>query len=298
MFLLIYVCVLNFNNSTDTIKCLDSLLNLTWEDYKVILVDNASTDNSRDVLQNYVADKSDKIVFFSLNINKGYAAGNNYALRYALTMPDMDYCWILNNDTIVDSGSLTYLVSFMKNNREVGLCGSKLIYSWDKSRVQGYGGWYKPWIAISGSIINLEKISDINYVIGASVFVSKSFLEEIGLMCEDYFLYFEEVDWAERAKGKFKMSCEPRSVVYHKEGAAIGANALDNESKSEMADYFYMRNRLLFTLKFYPYYLPTVYLSSIVMIWNRFRRRQYRRIGMFIKLLLGFRDKRFEPRYD
>lgn len=298
MFLLVYVCVLNFNNSTDTIKCLDSLYELTWEEYKIILIDNASTDNSRDVLQNYVADKNNKIVFFSLKVNRGYAAGNNYALRYALAMPDMDYCWILNNDTLVDPNSLTYLVNFMNKNNDVGLCGSKLIYSWDKSRVQGYGGWYKPWIAISGNIIDVEKVSDINYVIGASVFVSKSFLEEIGLMCEDYFLYFEELDWAERAKGKFKLSCEPRSVVYHKEGAAIGANALHNENKSEMADYFYMRNRLLFTLKFYPYYLPTVYLSSIVMIWNRFRRRQYRRIGMFIKLLLGFRDKRFEPRYD
>lgn len=115
-------------------------------------------------------------------------------------------------------------------------------------------------------------------------------------MCEDYFLYYEEPDWAVRAHGKFDIGCEPRSIIYHKEGAVIGANAAKPNHKSLLADYFSMRNRLLFTRKFYPYCLPTVYISSLGMLWNRFRRHQYNRIWMFIKLLFGIKDSRFEPR--
>ena len=265
---MVYICVLNYNNPLDTIACLDSLISLSWKEYKILLVDNSSTDNSFKILSDYVAKKNYNIIFFTTEHNSGYAAGNNVALRYAMQQEDMEYCWILNNDTTVEKDSLDWLVKHMREHIDVGLCGSKLVYSWDKSCVQGYGGLYVPWLATSSYIGDEKDISKMDFVIGASVFVSRKFLEQIGLMCEDYFLYFEELDWAERAKGKFKLSCEPRSVVYHKEGAVVGADALHPEDKSEMADYFCMRNRLLFTLKFYPYYLPTVYLSSFVMIWN------------------------------
>ncbi|MCR5438564.1 MAG: glycosyltransferase family 2 protein [Selenomonas sp.] len=290
---MVYICVLNYNNAKDTILCLESLLKLRFNEYKIILVDNASIDDSRDVLSKYALDK-EKVVFMPLDNNRGYAAGNNVALKHALSCEDMDYCWILNNDTTVEDDALSWLVEHMEKRPEIGLCGSKLVYSWDRSCIQGYGGTYKPWIALSGTILDEKDIPYIDYVIGASVFVSREFLKKIGLMCEDYFLYFEETDWAERARGKFKLSCEPRSVVYHKEGAVVGANAKHPEEKSELADYYSMRNRLLFTWKFYPQYIPTVYLSSLVMIWNRFRRHQYKRMWMFVKLLFGIRDSRFE----
>lgn len=290
---MIYICVLNYNNAEDTIICLESLLKMNFTDYKIILIDNASTDGSQSVLSSYVSGK-EKILFMPLEKNRGYAAGNNVGLKYALSCKDMDYCWILNNDTIVESDALCWLVKYMKEYPNVGLCGSKLIYSWDRSCVQGYGGTYNPWLGLAGAITEEKDISHIDNVIGASVFVSKAFLTEIGLMCEDYFLYYEENDWAERARGKFKLSCEPRSIVYHKEGAVVGANAKRPEEKSELADYYSMRNRLLFTRKFYPQYLPTVYLSSLVMIWNRFRRHQYKRMWMFVKLLFGIYDSRFE----
>lgn len=291
---MIYICVLNYNNASDTVDCLESLRRLQGVEYRILLVDNASPDGSGRVLQEYADRNPDWVKFFGLAENCGYAAGNNVALRWALEQPDMEYCWILNNDTTVEPDALQYLVEYMESHPVVGLCGSKMVYSWDRSRIQGYGGSYSPWLGVSASITDAERIGDIDYVIGAAVFVRRSFLETVGLMCEDYFLYYEELDWAMRAKGKFEIACEPRSVVYHKEGAAIGANAAHPESKSAFADYYGMRNRLLFTRKFYPQYLPTVYLSSIGMLWNRFKRHQYDRIWTFIKLLLGVRDARFE----
>lgn len=293
---MIYICVLNYNNAKDTIECLESLRQLQDVDYRVLLVDNASPDGSGKVLQKYVDCNLEWLTFFELPKNCGYAAGNNVALRWALKQKDMEYCWILNNDTTVEPNALHYLVEYMQTHPMVGLCGSKLIYSWDHSRVQGYGGNYSPWLGASTSITDATKIDDIDYVIGAAVFIRRDFLENVGFMSEDYFLYYEELDWAMRAKGKFKLACEPRSIVYHKEGASIGANAAHPENKSVFADYYGMRNRLLFTRKFFPQYLPTVYLSSTIILWNRFRRHQYDRIWMFIKLLFGIRDTRFEQK--
>lgn len=292
---MVYICVLNYNNPQDTISCLESLQNLIDVEYKILLVDNASTDNSLDTLKEYVNKHPNTLKLFPLTVNAGYAAGNNVALKYAMTKVDMNYCWILNNDTVVEPDSLKWLVIHMENNPDVGICGSKLIYSWDRSRVQGYGGRYRKWLSISETIKDEQEIDKMDYVIGASVFVKKDFLEDIGLMCEDYFLYFEELDWRLRSKGRYRISCESKSVVYHKEGATIGANIQQNpKDKSEIADYFDMRNRLLFTSKFYPYCLPTVYFISFVKIINRLRRKQYRRAWMFIKLLLGIYDQRYE----
>ncbi|WP_026765893.1 glycosyltransferase family 2 protein [Selenomonas ruminantium] len=292
---MIYVCVLNYNNVEDTLACLDSLQKLTYIEYRILIVDNNSRDRSSEILQQYADEYPESVKFFSLNINRGYAAGNNMALRYAMSQGDMEYCWILNNDTLVDPNSLTWLVEYMKKHQDVGICGSKLIYSWDRTKIQGYGGKYNPWLSISDTIKEEECIDKIDFVIGASVFVRKSFLEDIGLMCEDYFLYFEELDWKKRAEGKYKISCEPRSIVYHKEGATIGVDKKSgSQRKSEIADYFEMRNRLLFTYRFYPYCLPTVYVVSLIKILNRLRRQQYRRAFSFVKLLFGIRDSKFE----
>ena len=292
---MIYICVLNYNNADDTISCLDSIRNLNSDNYMILLVDNASSSESREALQDYAEKHSDKIVFFPLEVNRGYAAGNNVALRYAISQPDMEFCWILNNDTIVEKNALYWLMDYMKKHKDVGLCGSKLIYSWDRNRVQGYGGKYRKWVSISETIQNENDIDKMDFVIGASVFVRKEFLEDVGLMCEDYFLYFEELDWTLRGACKYKISCEPRSIVYHKEGATIGANVkMKPKEKSELADYYDMRNRLFFTRKFYPYCLPSVYLISLLKIINRFRRKQFRRSWMFIKLLFGIRDERIE----
>lgn len=89
--------------------------------------------------------------------------------------------------------------------------------------------------------------------------VSRQFVEQIGLMSEDYFLYFEEVDWAVRAKGRFSLGYAPKSIVYHKVGASIGTSS-NPAKKSLTCDYYNIRNRILFTRRYYPFFLPTVYL--------------------------------------
>lgn len=289
---MIYICVLNYNNSKDTIECLKSLEHLKDVSYRIILIDNASTDCSYNKLKKYTNKQSD-IVFIRSATNKGYAGGNNLALRYAMLQADMEYCWILNNDTIVERDSLSSLIDYMNHNKHVGLCGSKLIYEWDRSKLQGYGGIYNPILGTVYNCVKKEKIKDIDYIIGAAVLVRKSFLEDIGLMDEGYFLYYEELDWALRARDKYDIACVDDSIVYHKEGATIGANDVKKE-KSVLADYYSIRNRIRLTKKFYPYFLPTVYMGLIFSMIIRIYRKQFERVPMIFKLMVGFKDDRHE----
>ena len=280
---MVYIIILNFNNPDITIECLESIKCLSFDDYRVILVDNASTDNSVAIFNEYLQVNHD-IIFITTQKNRGYAAGNNVALRYALKQKDMEYCWILNNDTIVDEKSLIRLYEFMVLHQDVGICGSQLVYEWDRNKIQGYGGYFNPVLARGSICKDIDMINRIDYVIGASVFVRRKFLEDIGLMSEDYFLYCEEIDWAERAKGKYKIACVPESIVYHKEGASTGGRSVEN--RTMLSDYYQLRSRLLFTKKFYKKYLPIVYFTMICAIFNRIKRGQFKRIWMIIKVMI------------
>lgn len=283
----VYIIVLNYKNYNDTIECLESLLKLRYANKEIIVVDNASPNDSGKYLEEWVSkNKEQPIQFILNNINLGYAGGNNTGIRRALQDSNMRFVWILNNDTIVDENALDALVQKMGENPRIGVCGSKLIYNWDKNRIQGYGGIYNKWLGTVGTIKNENEIYKMEYVIGASMLIRREVLTSIGLLGEDYFLFFEELDYAQRIKGKFLMTCACDSVVFHKEGASIGAQAGNPPKNSYISDYYTIRNRILITEKYFPYCLPTVYLGLFIAIFNRIRRKQYDRIKMIINLML------------
>jgi GT2 family glycosyltransferase len=100
----------------------------------------------------------------------------------------------------------------------------------------------------------------MNYVVGASMLVSQRFLAEVGLMAEEYFLFFEETDWAWRGRPRFRLDWAPGSRVYHKVGQSIGTSS-DPRRKSLTCDFYALRNRLLFTRRHCPAALPAIRLS-------------------------------------
>lgn len=237
-----------------------------------------------------------RLILIQSGDNLGFAGGNNVGIRYALTKKDFDYIWLLNNDTVVKSDTLIHLVKRMQEDPNIGICGSTLLYYGEPQLVQAYGGaYYNKWLGIAKHIgtyskftgtVNLNEIErKMKYVIGASMLVSRDFLQTIGLMSEDYFLYFEEIDWAVRAKGQFKLGYAPESIVYHKEGATIGSSS-DPNKKSITADYYAIKNRIVFTRKHYRWALPAVYCGLIGVALNRIRRKQWNRLLMIVKAIL------------
>lgn len=319
----VYIIILNYNGWQDTIECLESVLNSDYPNYQIIVVDNGSQNNSighiiswfvsksikyilfnQDEIKNSKTceDEKDAVILIQAKENRGYAAGNNIGIKYALAKNDFDYIWILNNDTVIKENSLSKLIDkskwYKSKNRKVGIIGSKLLYYYKPEVINGIGGRYNKYFALVKTIGILEKdigqydderwVNKIDYIIGASMFVDKDFIKDVGLMCEDYFLYFEELDWILRGKKRgWEIGYCWESIVYHKEGKSTGGNVLEKKS-SELSYYYWMRNRILFTKKFYPQYLWLVYIGFLVSIFNKLRKLQFKKLKLICKALLSF----------
>ena len=218
-----------------------------------------------------LADKQEKLVLIQVGANLGYAGANNVGLRFALEAGDFEYAWLLNNDTVVDPEALSALLERMRQCPDAGICGSTVLYYDRPSIIQALGGSiYNSWTGRGGHIglgknwaphTRFELIENhIKYVLGASMFVRRQFIEKIGLMNEAYFLYYEEIDWAVRARGKFSFRYAPLSIVYHKEGSSIGT-AVDRSRRSLLSDYYAARSCMLFAKRYYPLACPTVAMA-------------------------------------
>ena len=189
--------------------------------------------------------------------NLGFAAGNNVGLRLALKK-NFDWFWILNTDTVVRYDALSELLQYARLNPKFGIIGSTLIYYYKPERVQVMGGGRLNLctttishigegvavdnIPIDGKLVEYE----MAYVVGASMLVSRQFIQQIGLMQDDYFLYFEEIDWAFRGKPKFLLGYAPRSWVFHKVGGS------STKVVSDFSLNLLYRNKLRFVSRFMP----------------------------------------------
>lgn len=236
------------------------------------------------------------LVLIRTGANLGYAGGNNVGMRYALARADVEHIWLLNNDTVVAPDALSRLVERLAAVPRAGMCGSTLRYYDAPAAVQTLGGFsYNRWLGTSRPLrpdgrrrLDARAIERRLFGIqGASVLVTRTFLERVGLLAEEYFLYFEEQDWAVRARrAGCALAFAAASVVYHKEGSATGGRSRATKAKSTLSDYHLIRSRLLFTRKFYPYALPSVYFGLLGTAVNRIRRRQWNRIPMLVSVSL------------
>jgi GT2 family glycosyltransferase len=301
------VILVNRNNKTDTIECLESLRRCEG-DFDVFVSDNASTDGSMEALRDWAEGRvpvdvsspawdairahpvevkevtygiyasEDKakadprprwLTVASTGGSRGFPAGNNVGLRYGLAR-DYEYFWILNNDTVVEPTALVRLAARMQSDPQIGVCGSTLVFYARPDIVQAWGGsTYYPHLASSqahGYGRPFPPPADARLlspqmIIGASMFCSRPFLERVGLMNEELYLYFEEIDWALRMQSHFKNAYEPQSIVYHKDGNTMGGVS---KKPSRHRIYYMTLNRILFTRKHYPRSLPTV-VAAILM---------------------------------
>ncbi len=207
-----------------------------------------------------------RLILIQTGKNLGFAGGNNAGLRYALSRDDFQHVWLLNNDTVIKADALTALVGSMQDDTGAGMCGSTLPFYHDPDMIWALGGAsYNKWLCkteciglrepLSRTISKAEIERRMAYLAGASMLVSKAFLQTVGVMNERYFLYFEELDWALRAKGRYRLIFAPDSIVYHK----VGASILKGTSRdTSTADYYMFRNSLIITLSYHPLALPIV----------------------------------------
>lgn len=299
-----YIILLNHNGSSDTCACIASLQKMNALDFKIIVVDNSPNNIEFDTICKFVESQqisfisfsqdndktltNEEIILIKAKENKGFAHGNNIGLQFGMKQSDVRFFWILNNDTIVDAHALSELKQYYKQHPKT-ILGSKLLYFSNKEMIQAVGGSFNKAFYISNHVGEGKKkdvlkkdLPIIDYPLGASMFISKLFIEEVGMLNEDFFLYYEELDWVYRAQQKgYKPDWCESSIVYHKEGATIGSSY--KKKKSFFSEIQLFTSRKKFVNKYHSLGFK-FYFSSMLMILNRLRKGQFKLANQLIKI--------------
>jgi hypothetical protein len=246
------IIILNWNGWHDTVECLESLIKISYSNYKVKLIDNGSTDDSVKRIKDWTTGKTaleKKIEIITLTENLGFAAGNNQAIAKALEQR-ADYILLLNNDTVVESDFLGPLVETAVKE-EAGVASPKIMFDADPSKIWFAGGDYMPILKKPFHRFYGQKDSGqvggtvaVKWVSGCCMLIKREVIDRIGMLDPDYFNNYEDVDFCVRAgREGYKIIIVPKSKIYHKFAASLGGKF------SPLYTYYRTRNNLLFFKK-------------------------------------------------
>ena len=258
---MIYIILVNYNSFLFTKKCIDSIYKSNFKKYKVIVIDNNSTDNSVIKINEYIESSNKDLKFISNDVNDGYAAGINIGIKHSISNKDCKYLFILNNDTLITTNCLNDLVDNYKKNTIV----APSIFDYDDhSKIQSFGGIVNKYILTTKHLKTIN-ISKIDYIPGTAMFFHKNIINTLGLLPEEYFMYYEDVDWSTHAKiNKISLTVNDKAIVYHKQ----------KESISFAVKARTIFNRILYCNKYFRYKLPLVIILSLINIFFNLIRRK------------------------
>lgn len=269
----VFTIVLNYRSAEDTVQCLRSVRQSTYRNQFLVIVDNASSDGSVDHLRH----EFPAIRLIEASENLGYAGGNNLAIERALEAK-ADFVWLLNPDTTVEADTLELLLADARLHPESGLIGPRVLY----------GGSRPLTISSDGGRIDAERggatenLNDgvpvdqvppsgsyeVDYVTGSCLLVRASVFEDVGLLPEEYFLYFEETDLAKQATDAgWTARVAPEARVHHYK-RSFGS------VPTPYYLYYYIRGRLLFARRF-----PEVSIEEAERDLDEFISRWRRRVA-------------------
>jgi GT2 family glycosyltransferase len=279
------VITVNFNQPAVTEDMLLSIEKTNdHSNLEIIVVDNASRENPVPEWQV----KYPLIKFIRSDVNLGFAGGNNLGIKQATG----DYLFLVNNDTEFTPGLVEKLADVLDNKVDVGMISPMIKYYSDKQLIQYAGYTPMNYYTCRNSCIGLRQkdegqFNNINgptaYCHGAAMMIKKEAIGKAGLMAENFFLYYEEVDWCEHIlRAGYKAWVDTNALIYHKESVSVG-------KKSKLKEYFMNRNRILFTrrnapllkkLFFYFYFLLLVVPRNVI---TYIKNKNYDFIPMLFK---------------
>ncbi len=280
------VAIVGFRNEGDIVRCLGALEASRHRDFEVVICENGGPEAharlTAAIPQALAGGQVVRAVLASGNL--GFAGGVNLCLRET---PDADAWWVLNPDTQPGPDALAALIARLSDGGCEAVGGPLHL---NNGTVQSYGGLWQGWLARPVSIGHggprgarvdpaaIERTQ--NYLNGASMLVGRRFLETVGPMREDYFLYCEEVEWCLRAGAQgMRLGFAPDAVVLHYQGATTGAGG-HVASRSRLSVYLGERNKILTTRDRYPGRLAVAALAVLaVHAWRYARRGAWAQFG-------------------
>lgn len=216
------IVALNWNGIDDTLQCLDSLLLQTYKHFHILVVDNGSIDNSKELLDEYQRKHTDKVDVVYNPANFGFDGGVNTGIEWALN-EDYEYVALFNNDATADKNWLKTLVQ-AAHPKEVGISTGLLLHE-DGKTIDSSGDWYSIWglsypRGRGHKTATAPKAGPVFGASGGASLYKTALLRDIGLFDEDFFAYYEDVDISFRAQlAGWKVAYNPNAIAYHKQGA-------------------------------------------------------------------------------
>ena len=239
---LVSVVTVNYNQSAVTCQMLESLYASGFPNMEVLVVDNASPSDTPEVIK----EKFPQVIFIQSNKNLGFAGGNNLAIRQAKG----EFIYLLNNDTIIPENHIHILVNAFSEDHATGVVCPKIKLYDDPNIILFAGFTPLSSITVRNKIIGFsekdqgqyDQRKQSAYAHGAAMMLKREVMEKAGIMNEDYFLYYEELDWSIRIrKAGYSIDYIPDTFVLHKESLTTGKNG-------PLKSYYMNRNRVLFIL--------------------------------------------------
>lgn len=297
------IAIVSYRSVADVQACLAALDRSVHRDFEVVVCENGGPA-AYEALTQALADRPTvfpvRIVLAASNL--GYAGGVN---RCVGETPDADAWWVLNPDTEPHPECLAAMVARLSQGCDAVGCTVQL----GDGRVQSHGGLWRHQMARAvslgygtpaGARANRAEIEGRqNYINGAAMLVGRRYVERVGLMREDYFLYCEEVEWGLRGVAAgMRLGFAPEAAVLHHHGASTG-NTTALRSRSHLAVYLDERNKILVTRdRFSAWLLPAAAASLCLLVLRFGRARAWSQLRQAaLGWLAGLKNERGPPKH-
>ena len=201
--------VVTYNRRELLAECIDALSAQTYTNLKIYVIDNASTDGTREYIKKYI--DNGFIIYINTGKNLGGAGGFNYGIK-AAGNEEYDFLWIMDDDTVPNADALEKLVDAYKINKEIGYLSSKALWKDESLCVMN-----------KQRDLSLHTIKDFseNVIPSAaatfvSLFVPLSVVKDVGLPIKDFFIWGDDLEYTRRISLKYKCYVITNSIVIHK----------------------------------------------------------------------------------
>ncbi len=239
------IIIVNWNTKQLLRQCLSSIKN-QGENWEIVVVDNASTDDS----PRMVEDEFPEAQLLLNETNLGFARANNQGIQASQGR----YILLLNSDTIVSGGALTGLMHFMDRHPDAGACGPRLLRPDGAPQPYAFGGDPTLGYLLARGLKQLlfhrylhdwatDTVQVVDWVSGACFLARRQAIEQVGLLDENIFMYFEDNDWCLRMRqAGWKVYYNPRVEVIHIGGQSLAKNPSAQRSYYRSLEYFYAKH--------------------------------------------------------
>ena len=267
---LISIIILNYNTLEVTCEFIESTRSLTYPNYEIILVDNASRQDPTQ----WIRDRYPEVRLIVNKRNLGFAGGNNVGIQAAKG----DYYFIVNNDTEVTPTLLEHLLEPFSTDPKIGVVSPKIRFHSNPDIIQ-YAGFTEinPFTGRNRLIGFRErdqgqhdKSGYTAYTHGAAMMVKKEVIKKVGLMPDIFFLYYEELDWSAHLRREgYRIFYQASALIYHKESISVG-------KESVLKAYYQNRNRVLFMRRnstghqflFFLLFLILIIIPKMIVVYS------------------------------